>query len=134
MEDKAQSYRTLRAAGQNEFSARKSRFIGCASPANDEAEALAFLVSVRTRYKDANHHCYAYIIGRNAGVIRYSDAGEPGGTAGIPILGALVAASAAVTTGNRILGLAAVFIAAINIVGGFGVTHKMLKMFRKEDK
>ena len=53
---------------------------------------------------------------------------------GIPILGALVATSAAVATGNRILGLLAVFIATINIVGGFGVTHKMLKMFKKGNK
>jgi NAD(P) transhydrogenase subunit alpha len=53
---------------------------------------------------------------------------------GIPILGALVATSLAVTSGNKVLGLLAVFIASINIVGGFGVTHKMLKMFRREDK
>jgi len=50
---------------------------------------------------------------------------------GIPLLGALVATSAAVTTGNSLLGLAAVFMASINIVGGFGITHKMLKMFKK---
>ena len=53
---------------------------------------------------------------------------------GIPILGALVATSAAITSGNKVLGLLAVFMASINIVGGFGVTHKMLKMFRREDK
>jgi NAD(P) transhydrogenase subunit alpha len=53
---------------------------------------------------------------------------------GIPILGALVATSVAVTSGNKVLGLVAVFMASINIVGGFGVTHKMLKMFRREDK
>ena len=52
---------------------------------------------------------------------------------GIPILGALVATAAAVATGNKILGLVAVFMASINIVGGFGITHKMLKMFRKGD-
>ncbi|MCL1974598.1 MAG: NAD(P) transhydrogenase subunit alpha [Firmicutes bacterium] len=53
---------------------------------------------------------------------------------GIPILGALVATSAAISSGNRILGILAVFMASINIVGGFGITHKMLKMFRKEEK
>ena len=53
---------------------------------------------------------------------------------GIPILGALVATSAAISSGNKALGLIAVFMASINIVGGFGITHKMLKMFRKEDK
>lgn len=53
---------------------------------------------------------------------------------GIPILGALVATSYAVKTGNQILGLLAVFMASINIVGGFGITHKMLKMFKKGDR
>jgi len=53
---------------------------------------------------------------------------------GIPVMGALVATSVAVTTGNKVLGLFAILLAAINIVGGFGVTHKMLKMFKKEDK
>ena len=52
---------------------------------------------------------------------------------GIPILGALVATSAAISSGNRVLGILAVFLASINIVGGFGITHKMLKMFRKEE-
>ena len=53
---------------------------------------------------------------------------------GIPILGALVATSAAVSTGNTMLAILAVFIASINIVGGFGITHKMLAMFQKEEK
>ena len=41
---------------------------------------------MRTRYRDATHNCYAYIIGPNMGVMRYSDDGEPGGTAGMPII------------------------------------------------
>ena len=49
-------------------------------------EALAFLEAVRARHRDATHHCYAYIIGRNAGIMRYSDDGEPSGTAGMPII------------------------------------------------
>lgn len=53
---------------------------------------------------------------------------------GIPILGALVATSAAVSTGNRMLGLLAVLMASINIVGGFAITHRMLRMFRKGGK
>jgi len=82
-------YKTLRAPGQDEFTERKSRFIGCGSPAADEASALAYLAYVRAKYKDAGHHCYAYIVGRNAGIMRYSDDGEPGGTAGMPILGVM---------------------------------------------
>jgi len=50
---------------------------------------------------------------------------------GIPILGAMVVTSAAATTDSILLGLFAVLIASINIVGGFNITHKMLKMFKK---
>ncbi len=52
---------------------------------------MAFLAQIRAQYKDASHHCYCYIIGRNAGIMRYSDDGEPGGTAGMPILGVMQA-------------------------------------------
>jgi uncharacterized YigZ family protein len=82
-------YKTLGVAGEDEFVVQKSRFIGCGAPAADEDAALAFLASVRARYADASHHCYAYIIGLNEGVTRYSDDGEPGGTAGMPILGTM---------------------------------------------
>ncbi len=79
-------YRTLRAFGQDEIIIQKSRFIGWAAPCADEAAALSLLEEARTRYRDARHHCYAYIIGANQGVMRYSDDGEPGGTAGLPII------------------------------------------------
>ncbi len=79
-------YRTLREAGSSEFLIKKSRFIGHGSPARSEGDALDFLARIRQEYKDASHNCYAYIIGRNAGIMRYSDDGEPGGTAGLPII------------------------------------------------
>ena len=79
-------YRTLRRAASDEFIVNKSRFIGYASPCETEEDALAFLKSVRLRHRDASHNCYAYVIGRNAGIMRYSDDGEPGGTAGMPIM------------------------------------------------
>lgn len=79
-------YKTLRQAASDEFIVNKSRFIGYAAPVSTEEEALAFLQSVRFKHKDANHHCYAYVIGQNAGIMRYSDDGEPGGTAGMPIM------------------------------------------------
>ena len=79
-------YRTLRQSASDEFIINKSRFIGYAAPCETEAEALAFLQSIRTKHKDATHNCYAYIIGQNAGIMRYSDDGEPGGTAGMPVL------------------------------------------------
>ena len=79
-------YKTLRKRGHDEFIVNKSRFIADSAPVSTEEDALAFLGEIRARYKDASHHCYAYIIGRNMGVMRYSDDGEPGGTAGMPII------------------------------------------------
>ena len=80
------SYKTLMKRGCDEFIVNKSRFIGYGAPAETEEEALAFLAEIRKKHADATHNCYAYIIGRNMGVMRYSDDGEPGGTAGMPII------------------------------------------------
>ena len=79
-------YRTVLKAAGDEQIIQRSRFIGDASPAASAEEALAFLEAVRARHRDATHHCYAYIIGQNAGIMRYSDDGEPSGTAGLPII------------------------------------------------
>ena len=79
-------YRTLLKDAQASFVINKSRFIGHGRPCETEAEALAFLDGMRTQYRDATHNCYAYIIGPNMGIMRYSDDGEPGGTAGMPII------------------------------------------------
>ncbi len=84
-------YKTLRKSASDEFIINKSRFIGYGSPAQTEEEALAFLKGIREKHKDATHNCYAYVIGRNAGIMRYSDDGEPGGTAGLPIMEVLKA-------------------------------------------
>ena len=79
-------YKTLIRDAQAEFIERKSRFIGHGRPCETEEDALAFLAEMRAKYRDATHNCYAYIIGANMGVMRYSDDGEPGGTAGLPII------------------------------------------------
>ena len=79
-------YKTLLTRASDEFIINKSRFIGYGAPAASEEEALGFLADVRSAHKDASHHCYAYIIGANMGVMRYSYDGEPGGTAGMPII------------------------------------------------
>ena len=79
-------YKTLKRRADDEFIVNKSRFIGYAAPCQSEEEALAFLKEIREKHKDATHNCYAYIIGRNMGIMRYSDDGEPGGTAGMPII------------------------------------------------
>ena len=84
-------YKTLRQEAADEVIINKSRFIGYACPCETEEEALAFLNKIRTKHKDATHNCYAYIIGKNSGIMRYSDDGEPGGTAGMPIIEVLKA-------------------------------------------
>ena len=80
------AYLTLLRPGQDEYIVQKSRFICDAIPCDTEEGALRFLQDRRARYRDATHHCYAYIIGRNAGIIRFSDDGEPSGTAGLPMM------------------------------------------------
>jgi len=79
-------YRTLAQARSDGFVIKKSRFIGHGSPAESEREALDFLAATRQAHREASHNCWAYIIGRNEGVMRHSDDGEPSGTAGLPIL------------------------------------------------
>lgn len=84
-------YKTLMKRAEDEFIVNKSRFIGHACPCETEEAALGFLAEMREKYKDASHNCYAYIIGANMGIMRYSDDGEPGGTAGMPIIEVLKA-------------------------------------------
>ncbi len=80
-----ESYKTIHHRSKFEFEDRKSVFIGEALPVKNESEALAFLESVKKYYPDARHHVYAYVVRDNA-IMRFSDDGEPQGTAGIPIL------------------------------------------------
>lgn len=80
------SYKTVAKASSDEYIVQKSRFIGYAMPCNSESEAQEFIESIRQKHKDATHKCWAYIIGVKSNIMRYSDDGEPSGTAGIPIL------------------------------------------------
>ena len=82
-------YQTIKAKAQDEFIERRSRFIGHIAPVNSEEEALAFLEEVRASNREANHNCYAYVL-REGQIRRYSDDGEPQGTAGVPILEVLL--------------------------------------------
>lgn len=77
---------TLAAPASAELIEKKSRFIGYAAPAADEAAALEFLQQIRSRHRDATHNCYAYQAGEADQFQRSSDDGEPAGTAGRPIL------------------------------------------------
>lgn len=79
-------YHTILKETQDEFEEKKSIFIGHIKRVNTEEEAKAFVDQKKDEYKDATHNVYAYIIGENAGIQRYSDDGEPKGTGGIPAL------------------------------------------------
>jgi uncharacterized YigZ family protein len=70
--------------GEAEYLDKKSRFIGQVSPASTEAEAVAFVRNVREKHPDATHNVWAYSL--RDGSMRWSDDGEPGGTAGQPVL------------------------------------------------
>jgi uncharacterized YigZ family protein len=80
----SEAYRTISEKGRDEFVVSRSRFIGWSSPAATEADALAFIESVRKEHWDASHNVWAYVTG--GARERYSDAGEPQGTAGLPVL------------------------------------------------
>ena len=83
------SYITVLKEAHDEVVIQKSRFIGYACPCTSEEEAVAFLQLIREMHREARHCCYAYVIGANSGILRYSDDGEPGGTAGLPIYNVL---------------------------------------------
>ena len=70
--------------GEDEFIEKKSRFIGRLWPVETEEEALAHIQDMKKQHYDATHNCWAYII--RDGAVRFSDDGEPGGTAGMPML------------------------------------------------
>ena len=78
-------YKTLREAAQDEFTEKRSRFIGYARPVTSEKDALDFIAGIKSRHWDAKHNVYAYCL-REGNVCRYSDDGEPSGTAGMPVL------------------------------------------------
>lgn len=84
-----ESYITVPEQASDEIVIQKSRFIGYACPCSSEEEAIQFIRTIREMHREARHHCFAYIIGMNSGIIRYSDDGEPNGTAGLPILNVL---------------------------------------------
>lgn len=72
------------ADAESEFTEKRSRFIGHVWKVKDEAEAQARIRDMKSKYYDARHNCWCYIVGQNT--LRYSDDGEPQGTAGQPML------------------------------------------------
>ncbi|WP_405710083.1 MULTISPECIES: YigZ family protein [unclassified Streptomyces] len=81
-----EQYRTVARAGVHETEINRSRFICALAPAATEQEAQDFVARIRKEHPTATHNCFAYVIGADASVQKASDDGEPGGTAGVPML------------------------------------------------
>ncbi|MBQ8697552.1 MAG: YigZ family protein, partial [Schwartzia sp.] len=77
---------TILTEGTAEFTVQRSRFIACIAAVHDEEEARAFVARLRKEHYDARHCCSAWILGADGAKQKSSDDGEPGGTAGMPIL------------------------------------------------
>lgn len=82
-------YRTVEKQSCDEFVEKKSRFIGYVKPVTTQDEAVEFINEIKSKHWDATHNVYAYVL-REGQVRRYSDDGEPQGTAGIPVLDVLL--------------------------------------------
>ena len=85
-------FTTLRARARSVLTVRGSRFLAEAVPVNGKEACEAVLAAIRKEYFDATHHCYAYRLGADGAQGRAGDDGEPSGTAGKPILGAIESA------------------------------------------
>ncbi len=108
MNDKSDSYKTVRKKRSNEINVKGSRFIAYIFPVSSRDEIEEHLKGLKSKFHDATHHCYAYILddGRCCRT-RYNDDGEPSGTAGKPIL--------TVLEGNK---LTNVFCVVVRYFGG----------------
>lgn len=76
----------IKMGGSGEITEKKSRFIANVFDVGSDEEAASYISSVKKKYWDARHNCWAYVIGNNNETQRFSDDGEPSGTAGKPIL------------------------------------------------
>ncbi len=79
-------YRTVAHEGVHETEVNRSRFLCALAPAATEQEAQEFIARIRKEHPTATHNCWAYVIGADGSVQKASDDGEPGGTAGLPML------------------------------------------------
>lgn len=109
--ERTTEYRVLLREGTGELEEKKSRFICTVRPVHSEKEAVSFIEETKKKYWDAKHNCSAFVLGSRQELTRCSDDGEPGGTAGRPMLEVLLGAGlcdvAAVVTryfGGTLLG------------------------------
>lgn len=82
--------RVVYEGGEGEIIEKKSRFIATVLPISSEEEALGFIDEMKKKYWNATHNCYAFVVGENMDIQRFSDDGEPSGTAGKPMLDILL--------------------------------------------
>lgn len=83
-------YKTLKTPSESKFTVKGSKFLGFAYPINSQEEIDETLKEIRKKFYDATHHCYAWQLGYDKNItFRYNDDGEPSGTAGKPIYGAV---------------------------------------------
>lgn len=85
----AKDYKTVLENASDEFVEKRSRFIGYCKPVKTEQEAIDFINEKRREHWNATHNVYAYSL-REGNIKRYSDDGEPSGTAGMPVLDVIV--------------------------------------------
>jgi len=83
-------YKTIAEKAEGLYKDKGSRFLSFGFPVSDESEIKSILTSLRKKYHDARHHCYAYRIGTDPFRYRVNDDGEPSGTAGKPIYGQII--------------------------------------------
>ncbi|MDO4364352.1 MAG: YigZ family protein [Clostridia bacterium] len=84
-----EEYKTVEIASDDFFIEKKSKFIGYAKPVKTVEEATDFISQIKSKHWDATHNVYAYVLREN-NIRRYSDDGEPSGTAGVPMLDVLL--------------------------------------------
>lgn len=80
----------IKTGGGGYYEEKKSRFIAAVYSISSEEAAASYVEAARKKYWDARHNCYAFVIGDNNEIMRFSDDGEPSGTAGKPILEVIV--------------------------------------------
>lgn len=117
VDSRANRYRTLRAGArpQVEIEIKRSRFLGHAGRVASEQDARDFLADVRRAHREARHVCHGFVVGADRDIQRSSDDGEPSGTAGMPILKAIVARQ---TDDEGATELSDVVVAVVRYFGG----------------
>ena len=113
-------FKTIAGTGEGFYSEKRSKFLAFALHVESVAEVKDILQDYRKRYYDARHVCYAYVLGAERGELRANDDGEPGSTAGKPILGQI-----------NSLGLTDVLVVVVRYYGGVNLgTGGLIVAFR----